>query len=223
MTDYQFPKATPQLRDLLDMYGKQVSQNLNCHLIAQVESFDKMKNTITASCALKRLYSDGTIAEFPKFTDVPIITLFGGNSFLSFPVKKGDWCLLLFCDRDIDSWWYSGEVREPNSPRYHALSDAVALVGLRPATEVLALTDDAATLHAGDVPLVLKNDNGQIKISTDGKSSISNSITSLKTVLDSLMTALTTLAVDPGSHIILPTTATAINNAKAQLALLMEA
>lgn len=219
----QFPKATPQLRDLLDRFGSQVSRNLNCHIIGRIEKFDKTKNTIEASCGLKRQYSDGTIVEFPKFIDVPVLTLTGGDSFLTLPIKAGDWCLLLFCDRDIDSWWYSGEVREPNSPRHHSLSDAVALVGLRPATEALPLLDDQAILNGGTSGVGIKNNYGQVTIDTAGKTTIANQAASLKTILDNLLTALSTLAVDPGSHVILPTTSTAILQAKTQLALLMNA
>ena len=221
--EYQFPKADPQLRDLLDRHGTQVAQNLNCHVIAKVESFNKSKNTITASCSFKRQYSDGTIVEFPKFTDIPVITLCGGKSFLSMPIQQGDWCLLLFCDRDIDSWWYSGEVREPNSPRYHSLADGIALVGLKPATDCFELST-VCSLNGADKTVSLKNDRGELTMSAAGKAKIKNDTQSLKTILDSILTALAspTAGVDPGTHLFLPTIAIALNNAKSQLALLME-
>lgn len=163
MDDLQFPKATPSTRDMLDRVKQDCSRELNCHLVCKVESFNKSKNTITASAATKRRYSNGTVVEFPVFSDVPVITLSGGDSFLSFPIKAGDWCLLLFNDRDIDSWWYSGAVTYPNSPRYHSLSDGIALVGLRPASDPLALVDDAVLLNAADKKINIKNDSKTIK------------------------------------------------------------
>jgi len=165
--DNQFPKAQPQLRDLLDKVKADVKKELNCHLIAKVESFDKAKNTIKASSAMKRKFSNGDEVEFPVFTDVPVVTLSGGGAFLSMPIKAGDWCLLLFNDRDIDSWWYSGTVTVPNSPRLHSLSDGIALVGIAPATAPFELKDDAVTLNMDTFMLRLKNDNKNLKTLVD--------------------------------------------------------
>jgi hypothetical protein len=171
MNENNLPKAQPQLRDLLDKVKSDVKKELNCHLVAQVESFDKAKNTITARASIKRAYSNGTEVEFPLFTDVPVMTLSGGGAFISMPITKGDWCLLMFNDRDIDSWWYSGTVAVPNSPRLHSLSDAIALVGLTPATEAFALVDDAVLMDAGEHKFNIKND-----------------VKNLKTLLDKLIT-----------------------------------
>jgi hypothetical protein len=132
-----------------------------------VESFDKKKNTIKASSAIKRRYSDGTEVEFPLFTDVPVVTPSGGGAFLSFPISQGDWCLLLFNDRDMDSWWYSGEVKFPNSPRYHSLSDGIAIVGIRPASDAFALHDDAVTLGLDANLLRVMNQNKNLKVLID--------------------------------------------------------
>jgi hypothetical protein len=167
MSDLQFPKATPSTRDMLDRVKQDSARELNCHLVCRVESFDKDKNTITASAATKRKYSDGSEVDFPLFVDVPALTLSGGGAFLSFPIKAGDWCLLLFNDRDIDSWWYSGEVKAPNTPRYHSLSDGIAFVGVRPASDPFALTDDAVTLDAGAELVRIKNENQNLKLLMD--------------------------------------------------------
>lgn len=48
---------------------------------------------------------------------------------LTFPVRVGDECLVVFADRCIDYWWQSGGVQEPVDPRQHNLSDGFALIG----------------------------------------------------------------------------------------------
>lgn len=221
-TDFQFSKADPQLRDLFDSFGRQVSQNLNCHIVGQVESFDKNKNTITASVAFKKQFSDGTIAEFPLFADVPIITLSGGSSFLSMPIKKGDWCLLLFCDRDIDNWWYSGEKSTPNTPRLHSFSDAIALVGLKPANEAFELSDTQVTLNASDLPLSLKNDNAELKIGSSGKTKLSNANADFKTILVSIIDEIKNLNIDPATYKVLAPNLVTLELVKTKIGLLLE-
>jgi hypothetical protein len=48
-----------------------------------------------------------------------------------FPVEKGDLCLIVFADRNIENWQSSdgSEVREVRDIRRHALSDAFAILG----------------------------------------------------------------------------------------------
>jgi len=68
---------------------------------------------------------------FPLLPDVPIQFPGGGGAALTFPLKRGDECLLVFSSRPIDAWWQSGGVQRPGNARMHSMSDAVALVGLR--------------------------------------------------------------------------------------------
>jgi len=67
----------------------------------------------------------------PLLVDVPVVFPRGGGVTLTFPVKAGDECQLIFNDRCIDFWWQSGGVQLPVDPRQHDLSDAVAIVGLQ--------------------------------------------------------------------------------------------
>jgi hypothetical protein len=212
MTD-NFPKATPSTRDMLDRVKQDCSREMNCHLVCRVESFDDAKNTITASAAMKRRFTDGTEVEFPVFTDVPVLTLSGGGAFLSFPIKAGDWCLLLFNDRDIDSWWYSGQVTYPNSPRHHSLSDGIAFVGLRPASDPFALVTDAVQLHAKAELIRIKNDQKNLKVLVDKLFDLIAAIKPLTTIAAFNTPTLGTLD---------PTTVTNIPLLKAEFAQLLK-
>ena len=49
---------------------------------------------------------------------------------MTFPVAKGDECLLVFAERSIDIWHKSGGVQNPGAKRFHSLSDATAFVGI---------------------------------------------------------------------------------------------
>ena len=199
MTDLQFPRASPTTADMLNRVKYDASREVNCHLICKIESIDIAKNTITCSSAFKRRMSDDTELEYPVFVDVPLFILSGGGASLFIPPKVGDWCLLCFNDRDIDNWWYSGEVRTPASPRAHSLSDGIAIVGLRPQSDPLALVLDAVTLNAIELPINIKNNDCEIAINAgiilDAKAkkvAVKNSANNLKAVLEKIIDDLVT-------------------------------
>ena len=72
-----------------------------------------------------------TYTERPLLLQVPVVTLFGGGSFLSMPITAGDTCILFFNDRDMENFIMDGGVGIPNSNRTHDISDAIAIVGIR--------------------------------------------------------------------------------------------
>lgn len=136
------------LRYLLDLIKDEVKREINCHSIGTIQTFDPVTATATVSFNYKKVLrgasaidpnstsSTDVIIEYPQLVRVPIIVLGGGGAYTTYPISKGDTCLLLFCDRDIDLWLELGSVQSaPNTPRMHDLSDAVALVGLNPVTK----------------------------------------------------------------------------------------
>lgn len=97
-----------------------------------VQSFNPDAVTIEAQPAIKwRINEDGIdkTVPLPLLVDVPVIFPRGGGATLTFPIKAGDECLVIFADRCIDYWWQSGGVQEAVDPRKHNLSDGLALVG----------------------------------------------------------------------------------------------
>lgn len=70
---------------------------------------------------------------FPVITNVPVQFPGAGAFRITFPVGVGDACTLLFSDRSLDLWISKGGEVDPVDDRRHALSDAVALLGVRDA------------------------------------------------------------------------------------------
>lgn len=118
-------------------------------------------------------------APLPLLTDVPVIFPRGGGCTITFPVKAGDECLVVFSDRFIDFWWQNGGIQEPVDPRQHDLSDAFAFVGPQSqaqkisgiiTTSVQVRTDDGSSfielMQGGNVnittPLLTVNGNVQV-------------------------------------------------------------
>ena len=70
------------------------------------------------------------IIDYPALVNVPVFIYQGGGAAILMPIKVGDTCLLLFCDRDMDNWFENATIAPPNSDRVHNINDAIALVGI---------------------------------------------------------------------------------------------
>lgn len=131
------PKVSPTVPlDVLNALKRDVMLNMNCVQIGIIESFDSAKQTATIRMAIKQVASiapDGTktLRERPLVFQCPVMILYGGNSYITFPIAPGDNCIVLFNDRQIDEWLLNGGVQVPTTGRAHDFSDAIAIVGLR--------------------------------------------------------------------------------------------
>lgn len=135
------------IRYLLSLIKSEVKREINCHSIGAIQSFDPATLTATVVFNYRKVlkkrnavspssnnYTD-VIIDYPMLVRVPVIVLNGGGAYTTYPIAKGDTCLLMFCDRDIDLWLELGNTQSPpNTERMHDLSDAVALVGVYPVT-----------------------------------------------------------------------------------------
>lgn len=126
----------PDLPVLLEAVKRSTKLEMNCMQIGVIQSFDASKQLATIKIALKqvsKIAQDGTelYSDYPLLLECPVMTLFGGNSFVNLPIQPGDNCIVLFCDRDIDAWVKNGEGNVPTTARLHDISDAIAIVGIR--------------------------------------------------------------------------------------------
>jgi phage baseplate assembly protein gpV len=102
--------------------------------------------------------------------DVPVIFPRGGGCTLTFPVKAGDECLLIFADRCIDFWWQNGGVQKPVDLRMHDLSDAFAIVGPQSQAHKISGITSAAQLRTDDGAAFVEVAAGHaITVKTPGK------------------------------------------------------
>ncbi|WP_275211756.1 phage baseplate assembly protein V [Citrobacter freundii] len=120
-----------------------------------IHSFNPETVTAVVQPALRSVQqnNDGSTntSDYPLLVDVPVIFPRGGGCTLTFPVKEGDECLLIFADRCIDFWWQSGGVQETVDPRQHDLSDAFAIVGPQSqAQKISGISTSAAQLRTDD-------------------------------------------------------------------------
>lgn len=145
----------PTLSDVLDLKIRQVMTMMNCVAVGTIQSFDAASQTATINMNYKRIIKDAIpsndgltsqdkIVSYPLLVKCPCVVMNGGGAALTFPITAGDTCLILFCDRAIDTWFSSGNTDKPPAlDRLHDLSDAVAIVGIRSSANPIASYDSA--------------------------------------------------------------------------------
>jgi len=161
------PQAQPELRDVLLRAKQDVSYSLNCVQIGTIRAYDPNANTANVTINFQRQLPTGEIIPYPELQSCPVFFLSGGSSYISLPIEIGDTCLVLFCDRDLDSWWKTGEVNIPATPRAHSLSDGIVLVGIRSQANKEALTANGVMVHGGNQKIVVRNNLANLKILVD--------------------------------------------------------
>ena len=146
-------------------------KDLHTSMPGIIESFDPATQTASIQPTIKRVFitRDGitetlTPSNLPLLINVPIQFPRGGGFSLTFPVTKGDECLIMFAERAIDTWHKFGGIREPNAKRFHSLSDATAIVGLSSLPNKVPSYSGTATQ--------VKKDDGSAVISLNNDSSI---------------------------------------------------
>lgn len=140
-----------------------------------VQSFDPDAVTAVVQPAIRSVETDNddnrVTKNYPLLVDVPVIFPRGGGCTLTFPVKAGDECLVIFADRCIDFWWQNGGVQEPVDDRVHDLSDAFCIVGPQSqAQKISGISTSAAQLRTDDGAAFVEVAAGHaITVQTPGK------------------------------------------------------
>ena len=79
---------------------------------AEITSIDFEKQTCKAQPTIRErliLNDKYEWVELPELLEVPFFIPFGGDFNMTFPIKEGDECLIVFSDLCIDGWWQNME------------------------------------------------------------------------------------------------------------------
>jgi hypothetical protein len=133
-----------------------------------IQSFDPAQQVATVQPAVKRFFVAGGWIDLPPCMTVPVQFPRGGGFIITFPIAKGDECLLVFNERCIDGWWDKGGSQQPPEDRRHDLSDAVAIPGISSRGRVPAgISTTALELRTLDGKTVLRIKPGLIELGGD--------------------------------------------------------
>jgi len=157
----------PNLATLLAYTELKVRAALNCVMLGTVRTFYPADQTADVALNYKIWVGENkTPKEYPLLVKCPVVVLSGGTASLRLPITTGDQAIVLFCDREIDTWFENGGTNPPQDARVHDLADGIALVGLRNKNTALAsfLTDISSLMdlhgerlaQAGDMKTSLR-------------------------------------------------------------------
>jgi len=135
----------PDFDDVLKESRNTLLSNINCVQIGKISKVND-NQTCEIEIQVKRRVKGKEIASYPLLVDCPYFVLSGGGAYIDMPVAPDDYCIILFNDRNFSEWWSTGNVKEPEDKRKHALSDGIAIVGINPETSFLERDGSIVTI-----------------------------------------------------------------------------
>jgi len=132
--------------ELLELVLDHRLRGLHTSMPGQVQSYDAASQTADILPQLKRQIPDGdggfTVEDLPVLPGVPVCFPRGGGCFVSFPLQKGDFVLVVFAERAIGNWRQKGQASNPGDLRMHPLAGAQAIpCNLYPSSQALQSAD----------------------------------------------------------------------------------
>lgn len=147
-----------------------VSSQIRVSLPGVIQSFDATEQTVSVQPAIQEVVSKPDLSKsntsLPLLVDVPLVFPRGGGFSLTFPVAKGDECLIVFADLDIDSWWQNGGSNNAqNLLLRHDLSNAFAILAPTSQPKVLpSYSTSALEIRSDDGSTYISMQQGEIDI-----------------------------------------------------------
>ena len=180
------------LFNLLNTLRENINCNMNCVKVATVEEFYPDNLTVSCRVANKRLIGlqdDGN----QQLRDYALIFakvhFFGwGNIGATYPIKKGMEGVLLFNDRELETWFLTGKGGNLAYNRCHDLSDAIFICGVHSLPNMINIVADCLNLFYENSSFQISGDtikaNSQnfnidsTKLNINGQSGVSGTFVS---------------------------------------------
>jgi hypothetical protein len=151
------------LGNVLEALKENISYNLNCVKIATVEEF--FKDNLTVSCKINNkrvlgIKEDGNqiLQDYPLIY-AKVHFLGWGNIGATYPINKGMEGILLFNDREIETWFLTGAGGNMAYDRCHNLSDAIFICGVHSLPNMIQILVDCFHLFYGNSDIQIKDES----------------------------------------------------------------
>lgn len=188
------------LTQTLQACGSKTASDINCMRIGKIQQFYPESLTAMVKLVDKKvtgLNPDGSqiLKEYPPIYAKVCYC----NPFCTFPLTIGMECILLFNDRELETWFINGGSNIQAYPRMHDLTDAVAIVGIRSLPQMVQILTDCLHLFYGSSSLELK------AADTNMSSSAINITSNTEIILDApTVTTTGNLNVETGLSAVVP-------------------
>lgn len=150
--------------DALNEFVDNKIYGLNTAIPCKVELYNSDQKTVDVKPVLKpRIVSEDLEMELPVIKNVPVMFPQTSEFILSFPIKKEDYCLVIFSQRSISEWKSQGGMVSPILRTHHHLSDGFALFGVQPISQGMTAKADSLNIDFKGVFLEI-DDSGNVNI-----------------------------------------------------------
>lgn len=112
----------------------------------KIINFNPSTCRATIKPMLRYHMADGDVIDYPVIIECPVFMPKAGNARITYPVKAGDGCIIIFSERSLDEWLNMGS-EDNHDPRQYDLTDAYCLVGLEPIQNIS--TDNIELINSG--------------------------------------------------------------------------
>lgn len=118
-----------ELQTMVDAIGA----NLRVAAIGYVVKYDPEAVTVDVQLfgqeGVRLENGDTETNDLPILADVPVYFPHSKDFVMTWPIKPGDECMVVFMDRCIDAWFQNMKISPQVESRMHDLSDGIAFVG----------------------------------------------------------------------------------------------
>ena len=151
-------KTEPDIQYALQVFGEALKYDLNCHRVGKIVKF--YPETLTCDVELLELKPNkGRLSKYDLLQGLPLMVYGGINTNLTFGDVTGAECLVHCNDRDIDSWFNTGEAYKPRTGRLHDFSDGFVSLRPRSTKDLISYEMDGTVLNVGSTKIKLKADS----------------------------------------------------------------
>ena len=142
-----------EFKDAIKEWIRKGGENIHVSMIGKIESYNPQTNRASITPVGTMTCPDWQELPFPTIHNVPIQYPCGngGKSGVTFPVKQGDTCIIVFADHQIENF-LSGE--KSDDMRNHSMNDAYAIPTL--------FSDSVPTLKSNPNDVCMFNDGSLI-------------------------------------------------------------
>lgn len=158
------PATAPNLLTVIQHVVSDMLSAVHTAFPGQIDKYDYKTAKADIKPLIHAVYPDGTEMELPIIPNVPIVWPRTSLGSISFPLQRGDGCLVVCSERSIDDWLTSGNEGAPSDPRAFDLNDAIAIPGLYSfADKTRIIGNDKFEIHYKNARITI-DDSGTVEI-----------------------------------------------------------
>lgn len=177
--NYNYALPNNNLTQLTEAMNENIHNSINCCKIAKVIEFNS--ETLTVKCRIMNKKLTGLNKDGSQILkDYPVVyarlhTIGWGNIGITHPIVEGQEGFLLFNDKELETWFLTGDTGLLKYDRTHDLTDAIFICGLHstPNIDLVKYVEDNLNIFYNDTN-ILVSDSGVV---INGNLTVNGSIT----------------------------------------------